>query len=806
MNTITEKLLVPDDTEYLAVTCDLLITEISSNVQRFADYPNEVILGKDIRLGFPELVGIEYYLLDILEGRQKKFKLKGIARFNEPHSPFYLDLYITSFDGLLILLLQDATERMILAQHLVHKHNEANLLLNALSISNNYLDKILKSLKDVLLITNLSGYIIKANPAANILFEYDLEELINQPISMIIHDKNILLEIYQHNPSSQTDFLNNCSVICQTKTGKNLTVAFCISVIETEIEGLQHFVYIGRDITERKQAENALKESEERFRSMANCAPVLLWMTDTEGLCTYVNQPWLRFTGRTLEQELGSGWMESIPTDDFQRCQALFQRALTARESILMEHRLRHHTGEYRWILVSGTPRFVGEEFVGCIGSCVDITERKLTEAALLESEERFQAFMNNSPAVAFMKDSWGHYVYINNTFEGNFNVQLADLQGKTDFDWLPEETAKQVSENDFHVISTGETVQVIETVPTLDGCLHHWLVFKFPFRDGQQRHLVGGVAFDISDRLLLEQQLFEEKELAQVTLQSIGDAVITTNASGQIKYLNPVAEKLTGWKLRDAQGNSITRVFKVVNEITHEPVENPVESVLRSGCTVSLAKDSILITRDGAELAVEDSAAPICDKNGQIIGAVMVFQDVSLKRNMARQLSWQATHDALTGLFNRREFERRLEEKLNDAKINNQQHALCYLDLDRFKIINDTCGHLVGDQLLRQVTILFQNTVRSADTVARLGGDEFGILLCGCLLESALIIANTIVQRIREFRFVWQDKTFKIGVSIGVVTIDANNHSINSILSAADAACYAAKNKGRDRVDVDLG
>lgn len=680
MNRIVGKLLVPHDTEYLAIDRELLIVETSTDVKSFADCPHEVIKGKDIRLGFPELVGIEDAVMDILKGRQKSFRLEGISRCSQINFPKYIDLYITGFDGLLIILFKDATERMILAQQLVHKNNQTNLLLSALSTSHNYLDKILTSLKDILLVTTQSGHIIKTNPATVDLFEYSQEELINQPISKIIADGNILFEACQYNPVYINNFFNNKSVICQTKTGKKLTITFYLSTIETDIQGLEHFVYIGRDITEQKIAENAL-----------------------------------------------------------------------------------------------------------------------------IESEERFKAFMNNSPAVAFMKDCSGRYVYINKTFEDKFDIQIADLRGKTDFDWLPEAIAKQVHENDSHVLSTGKTLQVIETVPTSDGCMYHWLVFKFLFRESHLRQLVGGVAVDISDRILLEQELFAEKELAQVTLKSIGDAVITTDASGQIKYLNPVAEKLTGWKLQDVRRQHISQIIKIVNEVTHEALENPVESALRCGCTINAvkAKDCVLITRDGNKLPIYDSAAPIRDKSGKIVGAVMVFQDVSQQRNMARQLSWQATHDALSGLFNRREFERRLQSVLNDALSGNQQHALCYLDLDRFKIVNDTCGHLAGDELLRQVTALFQSMVRFSDTLARLGGDEFGILLCNCLFEPALAIAKTIVQKIREFRFVWQGKTFTIGVSIGLVMINADSHSINTVLSAADAACYAAKNKGRDRVHV---
>ncbi len=237
MNTIIEKLLVPHDAESLAVTHELLILETSLGVRRFVD-PNEVMPGNDIRLGFPELIGIEDCLTDILEGRQKSFKLEGIARVISPNLYFYIDLYITSLDGVLIILLEETTERMNLAQQLAQKNNQASLLLSALSTSNNYLDKIITSLKDALFVTTQSGQIIKTNQAAVDLFEYSQEELIDKPISRIITDNNILPEASHHNLLAQNDFLNNCSIVCQTKTGKKLTVTFCVSVVETEIKGL----------------------------------------------------------------------------------------------------------------------------------------------------------------------------------------------------------------------------------------------------------------------------------------------------------------------------------------------------------------------------------------------------------------------------------------------------------------------------------------------------------------------------------------------------------------------------------------
>ncbi|MBW4672161.1 MAG: PAS domain S-box protein [Cyanomargarita calcarea GSE-NOS-MK-12-04C] len=844
MNTIVGKILVPHYVEYLAIAHDLVIGEVSSGAQRFADCPNEVIPGKDIRLGFPELVGSESYLIDILEGRQKSFELKGIARFNEPNSPLYIDLYITGFEGWLIVLLEDATKRMVLEQKLVQTNHETNLLLSALSTSHNYIDKIIRSIRDVLLVTTQSGNIIRVNQAAIDLFEYSQEELINQRISTIIADESLLLPTTGQNTLDQSDFLKDCEVVCQTKSKKKLTVAFSFSVIETEIKGLQNFVYTGRDITQRKRTEQLQDVEHTTTRILANSATLLdgtteilsiicsnlgwelgeFWSVDRQAKVLLLGSTWhmpsLNFPKFELSHQMtfstgvglpGRVWASGQPVwiND-----VVFEQNFLRRESAKIDN-LHGAFGfpikcgsEIKGVMTFFSHKIQEPEsdlltMMTVIGSQIgQFILRFEAEAALRESEERFQAFMNNSPAVAFMKDSEGRYVYTNKQFEHLFNVKHDDLLFKTDFDWLPEQTAKEVYENDLYVLTTSKPLEVIETVPTPDGCLHYWLVFKFPFKDGQKR-LVGGVAVDITERKLLEQALFEEKELAQVTLESIGDAVITTDASSQIIYLNPVAEDLTGWSLQDAQGKPLTEVFKVVNETTRLAVKNPVKKALRSASVVGLSNDSVLITRNGSEIAIDNSAAPIRAKDGKIVGAVMVFQDITHKRDIARQLSWQATHDTLTGLFNRREFEHRLQKALISAKTQGQQHILCCLDLDRFKIVNDTCGHIAGDELLCQVTTLFQSQVRSCDTLARLGGDEFAILFEVCPLEPAFHIANTLLQNIQEFRFVWQDTTFSITVSIGLVVINANSQSLNSVLSAADAACYAAKNKGRNCIQV---
>lgn len=316
---------------------------------------------------------------------------------------------------------------------------------------------------------------------------------------------------------------------------------------------------------------------------------------------------------------------------------------------------------------------------------------------------------------------------------------------------------------------------------------------------------MIGIAGFVIRRTTQTEEALFQEKELAQVTLHSIGDAVITTNASGEIDFINTAAERFTGWNAAEARGHVLREVFQLVDEETRKPLEYLASHALPDGEAVGLKSHSLLVRRDGREFAVEDLVSPMFNREGEVIGAVVVFHDVTLSRQMARQMSWQATHDALTGLVNRREFERLLQELIAGAHSENKHHAVLYMDLDQFKVVNDTCGHMAGDELLRQLVTVLAARCRESDIVARLGGDEFGMLLAGCPVDQAMRLANEIREAVQAFRFMWQEKTFAVGISIGLVAVTADSGNLATILRNADAACYAAKDRGRNRVHVYL-
>ena len=319
------------------------------------------------------------------------------------------------------------------------------------------------------------------------------------------------------------------------------------------------------------------------------------------------------------------------------------------------------------------------------------------------------------------------------------------------------------------------------------------------------------GVEVDITERKLYEDALFREKESAQITLQSIGDGVITTDSKCNVEYINPVAEELTGWKVDDASGRPIDEIFRGFHEETCEPLENPLAVSIRRDRAIKSVRPTLLIRRDGNELYIESTASPIRDGKGVVSGGVLVFHDVSESRDLNRRLSYHASHDILTGLVNRAEFENRVERALKSARARETSYALLYLDLDQFKIVNDSCGHSAGDALLGQLGTLLKSKIRWRDTLARLGGDEFGVLLESCSLDEAMNTAETLRMAIGEYKFLWEERTFRLGVSIGVVPITADNEDVAALLTAADSACAAAKEAGRNRIhsfqenDIDL-
>ncbi|WP_019412063.1 EAL domain-containing protein [Pseudomonas psychrophila] len=309
------------------------------------------------------------------------------------------------------------------------------------------------------------------------------------------------------------------------------------------------------------------------------------------------------------------------------------------------------------------------------------------------------------------------------------------------------------------------------------------------------------------TQKILLQRSAFAEalqleKERVQITLESIGDGVISTDVNGAIAYMNPAAERLTHWKSEQAQGVPLGALFKLLDEGAPEDGFKLIDRVL-SGQLDDNSEHSKLIQRmDGSTVAVTLVGAPLLHA-GKVSGAVLVLHDMTQERQYIANLSWQATHDALTGLANRREFEYRLDLVLQNLTRQQGRHALMFLDLDQFKLVNDTCGHAAGDELLRHICALLQSGLREGDTLARLGGDEFGILLENCPADMAEKIAEGLRQTVQSLHFAWKGRPFLNTISIGLVHIHQMPVTLEASLRAADMACYMAKEKGRNRVQV---
>jgi diguanylate cyclase (GGDEF)-like protein/PAS domain S-box-containing protein len=404
-----------------------------------------------------------------------------------------------------------------------------------------------------------------------------------------------------------------------------------------------------------------------------------------------------------------------------------------------------------------------------------------------------------------------------------NFSPRWKEIMGYTDEDLgeTPLDWRKLVHPDDMtlvqaqlrdHMAGKSDLFESVHRMRRRDG-QWRWVRCRAKAMSddkGRLRRLIG-VETDITEQKVYEEALFREKESAQITLQSIGDGVVTTDAESNVEYLNPVAEELTGWKVDDATGRPVDEIFRGFHEETCEPLENPVGMAIRRNRSIKSVRPTLLIQRDGNELYIESTASPIRNDKGDVSGGVLVFHDVSEARELNRRLSYHASHDILTGLVNRREFEHALDRALKSAKARETSYALCYLDLDQFKIINDSCGHSAGDALLGQLGALLKSKIRWRDTLARLGGDEFGLLLESCTLDEAMRTADMLRESIREHKFSWDDRSFSLGVSIGVVPISAANEDVTALIAAADSACQAAKEAGRNRIytyqehDIDL-
>ncbi|MCP5158277.1 MAG: PAS domain S-box protein [Gammaproteobacteria bacterium] len=552
------------------------------------------------------------------------------------------------------------------------------------------------------------------------------------------------------------------------------------------------------DITERKQALLALEASEARLQSVLRVAPTGIGVVYNR-VIGEVNNTLCQMIGYTREELIGqSARLLYLSDSDYAWVGKEKYQQILERGTGTVETRWRRKDGAVIQVLLSSTPLNLEDLAQGVTFTALDITERKRAAQALQLTQF---AVDYASVAVCWTKAD-ARYLYVNHEMCRSLGYSREELLTMSVLDVNAELLTLEQWQAHWRELKEAGALVFESKRRTKNGRVFPVELSTNYFEYGDEDYSIAFIR-DITERKCAEEALFEAKERAQVTLHSIGDAVITTDAHAIVDYLNPVAEAFTGWTTVEAQGRSLSEVFHVVDEQDRRPVPDPVARCLQEGKITGLAHHSMLIGRHGQEYHIDDSAAPIRGWEHQLLGAVLVFRDVSETRRLTRQLEYDATHDALTGLINRPEFERRLERALASAHQYGARHALCYLDLDQFKIVNDTAGHAAGDDLLRKINKLISGIFRDRDTLARIGGDEFGLLLDNCPLDRAQLIAQNIVSGIRHYRFHWEGRVYQIGVSIGLVPITAETQDTAQLLTQADVACYIAKEMGRNRVHI---
>jgi len=455
---------------------------------------------------------------------------------------------------------------------------------------------------------------------------------------------------------------------------------------------------------------------------------------------------------------------------------------------------------------------------IGRIGNLVELTvnlnrllERSEFDAKAVESDkqtyaELVESFAEAVPDVALVHTN--EILLANQAAAELFGLEPSVLVGKPVTDLVRPAYRATMRKHIEAALTQGITTQhpEVQLISSDEEDLWaelHSVTTMYPTAYDREPALVT-VAKNITHRKSLEASLGRSKLQARVTLESIGEGIITTDANGTIDYMNEAAEQLIETVRSVAVGKQLGDLIALVDDSDREPLGDPIAQCLNERRRVSLGRRALLLSKQSSrEFSVELTASPIRGPGGELSGCVAIFHDVTELRGIAREMSYQASHDALTGLVNRAEFERRLTNALGVPRGEATSDVVCYLDLDRFKIVNDTCGHIAGDNLLREIAALLKGQVRDSDTVARVGGDEFAMLLAGCPLDKARQIADDICGAVANHRFSWQDHVFDMGVSIGLVETGPESISAETVLSAADSACYVAKQEGRGRHHV---
>ncbi|WP_205737873.1 EAL domain-containing protein [Granulosicoccus antarcticus] len=656
--------------------------------------------------------------------------------------------------------------------------------------------------------TDIHGFCTYTNERFQALFGLSEHESLGSGWRQAVHpdDRNQGFAAWDSGIGSRVEVVRDFRV-CHMD-GRVLTVTGTLRPVFTADNKLISFVGSVEDITERRNHQAQMERSLTFMRQTGALAGVGGWELNLSTSQAFWSDQTCIIHGVDTEYQpdIQAGLDFFLPEARDILVNAL--QALTADGDTLDEElRLRRADGRIIWVRVRGEAVLREGEVVRLRGAIQDIDNEVRQRIALKNAHDRI--------SIATQSGDIGVWEWDVESGHIDWTPQMYKLYGvepdatSLSLDWwsqLIHPDDQQVAEIMLSGLMEGEGDLDTEfRVVRPDGSVRHLRSCAHIRRDVNGRALtLLGVNWDVTSLRQLSMELAEQHELLHVTLQSIEDAVITADTAGLIVWLNPAAELLTGWGCGDALGKPLEDIYKVCDEQSGLPLKNPVTECLVRDQPLNCGRDAVLLARDGSRFGIEESAAPIRDSQGQLFGVVLIFRDVTEQRRLRAEMNFRATHDELTQIFNRSEFESRLRKTLNSLRDNTEPcHALMFIDLDEFKLVNDACGHPVGDHLLRQIAGLLGQTLRAEDTLARLGGDEFGVILNNCSVTHAQQIAQQICHRMDDFRFAHGIRRFRVGASIGLVPLNDRWASPASIMQAADTSCYAAKEAGRNRVHL---
>ncbi len=540
---------------------------------------------------------------------------------------------------------------------------------------------------------------------------------------------------------------------------------------------------------------------ESRYRAVLDHQSDLICRFWPDGTLNFVNHAYARHFGQSKAELEGQSFLRMVPAADRVRVLAQLDSLTPASPATSFDHEWVVD-GRSTWTQWTDSAVFDTHGTLleyQSIGQ--DITRRRMAERRAVENEARFRSMYENAPVMMHVVDARGTLVSVNRCWANTLGYREDEVLGLKPTAFLTEASRLQTRTQIADVILNGRPLNNVATqLVRKDGRVLDVLVTANAECDAHGDLLrITAVGVEITERVRVLQALKHEKERLRTTLASIGDAVITTDAHHQVDYLNPTAAALTGWCIDDAIGSSLRSVFQRCDLSTAEPIEVPLDID-----RLATEPETLLLRHrhGGTAVAVELTASPIKAGDGQVFGLVLVFRDVTEARAQRERMVYQANHDSLTGLLNRRAFEEQLARMINGRRADDVcRPALCFLDLDRFKLVNDSCGHAAGDELLCEITELIRQQLRERDTLARLGGDEFAVLLEPCPMDTARHVMDDVREAVANYRYRFGEQVFSLGVSIGMVDVEGPEDTVEILLQAADSACYAAKEAGRNRV-----